>query len=251
MKKQLLTALFLSFGFSSFAQFTTGTVTLTGSTRTIKIDTDASLVTMTLTGDSTHWLGVGFNGLSMSTVTDMFIWNDSADRDYVAPGGQLQPSPDAVGSQSWNIISDTVSGTTRTVVATRALVSTGDYTFLNNSSSINIIFAEGFTTTLGYHGGNPHAAQTLTRSATLGATEFSLNATQIYPNPTKGDFLVKANTNLDTITIYTQTGAFVKKIQVNDASEVVEVNVKGLQSGVYLIELVNDTEKSWKKIIVE
>ena len=72
MKKQLLTALCLSVGLFSYAQFTTGTVSLTGSTRTVKIDTDATTVTMTLTGDSTHWLGIGFNGTTMANQCVLF-----------------------------------------------------------------------------------------------------------------------------------------------------------------------------------
>lgn len=250
MKKQLLIALCLTIGLFANAQFTTGTVNLAGSTRTIKIDTNATTVTMTLTGDSTHWLGIGFNGFSMSEVTDMFIWNSTANRDYIAPGGHSQPNPDAAGSQSWTIVSDTVAGGVRTIVATRALVSAGDYTFLNNSSSINIIFSEGSTTTLGYHGNNPHDAQTLTRTA-LGIEDFSLNASQVYPNPSNGLFLVKAKTSLTKINVYTQIGSFVKTIEVPNNAETAEVNVQELQKGVYLIELVNNTEKSWKKIIVE
>jgi hypothetical protein len=46
-------------------------------------------------------------------------------------------------------------------------------------------------------------------------------------------------------------GALVKTIEVNDTSDAVEVNVSGFQKGVYLLELVNETEKSWKKVIVE
>lgn len=250
MKKKLLTMFLLTVATFSFAQFTTGTVALAGSTRTIKIDTDATMVTMTLTGSSTHWLGIGFNGTSMATVTDMFIWNATTNRDYIAPGGHIQPNPDAAGAQSWTIVSDTVSGTTRTVVATRSLVSTGDYTFLNDSSSMNIIFSEGSTTTLAYHGSNPHAPQTLTRSA-LGVEDFSLNASQIYPNPSNGAFLVKTKTTLKTITIYNQIGSFIKTIEVSNNGDTAEVNVEGLQKGVYLIELVNDTDKSWKKVIIE
>ncbi len=250
MKKRLLSILFLCVGAFSFAQFTTGTVTLTGSIRTLKIDTNSTTVTMTLTGSSTAWLGVGFGGNSMASVVDMFIWNATANRDYMPPGGHVQPQPDASGAQSWTIVSDTVSGSTRTVVATRSLVSAGDYTFLNDSSSIPIIFSEGSSTTLGYHGGNPHAAQTLTRSA-LGIEDFSLNATQVYPNPSKGNFTIKAKTTLEQITIYTQTGAFVKTLKVESGNDSAEVDVSGLQTGVYLLELVNTTEKSWKKIIVE
>jgi hypothetical protein len=249
MKKLLFTTLFLSVGLFSFAQFTTGVVSLTGSTRTIKIDTDASTVTMTLTGDSTHWLGIGFNGFSMSEVTDMFIWNSTSNRDYVAPGGHFQPSPDASGSQSWTIVSDNVSGGTRTVVATRPLVSAGDYTFLNNNSSINIIFSEGSSTTLGYHGNNPHAPQTLTRSA-LGTEDFSLNASLIYPNPSSGNFSIISKSRVEQISIYTLSGEFVKTIKAGSENSG-QINVEGLSVGVYLVELKGANQNAWKKVIVE
>lgn len=249
MKKKLLTTILMCVATFSFAQFTTGTVSLTGSTRTIKIDTNATTVTMTLTGSSTAWLGVGFGGTSMATVTDMFIWNATANRDYIAPGNRSQPSPDATGSQSWTIVSDDVVGSTRTVMATRALISSGDYTFLNNNSTIPIIFAEGSSTTLSYHGGNPHAAQGLTRTV-LGLENFSLQPSSVFPNPSNGNFTIITKIPLNKINIYSQIGTFVKTIEVKDSSENVQVNVDGLQTGVYLIELINTTEKSWKKVIV-
>jgi len=249
MKKLLFTTLFLSFGLFSFAQFTTGVVSLAGSTRTVKIDTDVSTVTMTLTGDSTHWLGIGFNGFSMSEVTDMFIWNSTANRDYVAPGGHFQPSPDASGAQSWTIVSDNVSGGTRTVVATRPLVSAGDYTFLNNNSSINIIFSEGSSTTIGYHGSNPHAPQTLTRSA-LGIEDFSLSASLVYPNPSKGNFSIISKSIVEQVSIYTLTGEFVKALKTGSENSG-QINVEGLSAGVYLIELKGANQKAWKKVVIE
>lgn len=248
MKKKLLLTLALAIGIAtiSTAQFTTGTVTLTTGF-TVKIDTNSTTVTLTMVGPSNTWLGIGFGGFSMFEVSDMFIWNASANRDYVAPGGHVTPSPDAAGSQSWTT-SDTVSGTTRTVVATRPLVSSGDYTFLNNNSSINIIYALSNSTTLSQHAG-AHDAQTLTRSA-LGVEDFSLKASSIFPNPSNGSFNVKTKTYLTKINVYTQTGALVKTIDVTDNLETNEINIKGLESGTYLLELQNDTEKSWKKVIV-
>lgn len=247
MKKKLLIIFLVLTGISSYAQFTTGTVVLSGSSRTIKIDTNATTVTLTLTGPSTAWLGVGFGGDSMATVSDMFIWNSTSNRDYTPSGGYSIPSSDA--SQDWSIISDNVASLVRTVVATRALATAGDYTFNNDASSISIIFSQGSITTLGYHGSNPHDAQTLSRIA-LGVADFSLNASEIYPNPSKGEFIVKTKTYLEKINIYTQTGALVKTIQVKNSNESIKVNSNGVQAGIYLIELVNENEKSWKKIII-
>ena len=249
MNKNLILFLSLAIGSLSYAQFTTGVVNLTGSTRTIQIVTNSTTVTMTLTGDSSHWLGIGFNGSSMALVTDMFIWNATASRDYIAPGGYSIPTADASGSQSWSIVSDTVVGTTRTVVATRSLVSSGDYTFLNDNSSIPIIFAEGSTTTLEGHGTNPHNAQILTRTQ-LGNEKFSLESASVYPNPSNRSFTIKTNSKLSKINIYSQAGTFVKTIEVFDSSKDIEVTVDGLSSGVYLLELQNELEKSWKKIVI-
>lgn len=248
MKRKILLILGLTIGFTSIsmAQFTTGVVNLTA-TRTLRIDTNATIATMTITGSSTSWLGIGFGGNTMSTVSDMFIWNSTASRDYTPSGGQSTPSADA--SQSWTIVSDNVSGVTRTVVATRPLISSGDFTFLNNTSSINIIYNQGTSTTLAYHGaGSERGSRILTRTS-LGLEDFSLNATQIYPNPSNGDFVIKTKTGLDKINVYSQVGGFVKTIIVNDL-DAVEMNIDGLSSGVYLLELLNANDKSWKKIIV-
>jgi hypothetical protein len=251
MKRKLFLSITLAFGLSTIAtaQFTTGVVNLGTSGRTIKIDTNTSTVTMTLTGPNTVWFGIGFNGFSMSEVTDMFIWNATTNRDYTPSGGSSSPIADA--SQSWTITSDTVQGSTRTVVATRALVSASDYTFTNDATSINIISIQGTSTNLGYHGNNSNlrSIQTLTRSQ-LGVEDFSLKASSVYPNPSSGEFSIKTKTNLTKVNVYSQTGALFKTIEVTDESNEVELKVSGLQSGVYFLELQNDSEKSWKKVIV-
>jgi hypothetical protein len=242
-KLQLIGLLFATnFG---FAQFTTGVVLLTTGF-TAQIDTNASEVTLTLKGPSASWLGIGFDGSTMDTATDMFIWNSSSNTDYTPSGFYSSPSPDA--SQSWNVTDNVVSGT-RTVVATRALVSSGDYTFANDSSPISIIWARNSTSTnLTSH--NARGARTLTRTSSLGVEDFSLNATSIYPNPASGAFYIKTKTNLSKVKLYSQTGSLVRTIDVTDDAREVTVDVNGIQSGVYLLELQNDSEKSWKKVIV-
>jgi hypothetical protein len=181
----------------------------------------------------------------MAAVTDMFVWSSSTNRDYTS-SGQSTPTPDA--TQSWTIVSDDVVSTTRTVVATRALTSSGDYTFLNSLASIPIIYSINGSTTFGKHGTKGN--KTLTRTA-LGVEDFSLNAAKVYPNPSNGNFSVNSNSALTKLNVYSQVGAFVKTIEYDGNSNQVEVNLKGLSSGVYLIELQNDQDKAWKKIIIE
>jgi hypothetical protein len=86
---------------------------------------------------------------------------------------------------------------------------------------------------------------------TLGTEDFSLNTSQIYPNPSNGAFLIKAKTSLEKVNVYTQTGALVKTINVKEDGLDTEVNVTGLPTGIYLIELINPTNKGWKKVIVK
>jgi hypothetical protein len=246
MKKQLLSIIVLVFCAPTFAQFTTGTVTLsTSPSMSVKIDTDAANVTLTLIGPNNTWLGIGFGGTSMSSANDMFIWSDATTRDYTS-GGRTTPSVDA--SQSWNIVSDNVVSTTRTVIATRPLASSGDFTFANTSASISVIYAFGVDVSLSYHSGR--GSRTLTRSS-LGVEDFSLNAAKVYPNPSNGNFIVNSNSAVKKLHVYSQIGLFVKAIEYDGNSNQVEVNLKGLPSGVYLIELQNDADKAWKKIIIE
>jgi Secretion system C-terminal sorting domain/DOMON domain len=223
---------------------------------TVRIDTSTTTVTLTLKGESSRWLAIGFgtNANTMATCTDMFIWNDTPDRDYttntVGNSGHNMPTADV--DQSWTIVSDTVASGIRTVVATRALVSTGDYTFVNNSSGIYIIFAQGDISTLAYHGtANVHSPAALSRFAYLAREEFSLNTASIYPNPSSGMLTVKTKTGLDKITVYSQTGGLIKTIPVEGQKEDNEINVSGLATGIYIFELQNGTEKAWKKVVVE
>ncbi len=246
MKKIIILSLLSTIvGFSQ--SNTTGTVAL-GTMMTVKIDTDPTNVTLTLSGPSNGWFGIGFGGSTMETANDMFIWNSSATRDYTSTD-QIRPSEDANGSQSWTQVgTDNVEGTKRTVVYTRPLASTGDYSFLNNNSSIQVVYAIGGTTQFNARH-TSRSFTTLTRTA-LGVEDFSLNASTIYPVPSKGSFTIQSKTGINNIGIYTHTGAFVKTVNVSPSSNTT-IGVDGLSQGVYMIELANDTDKSWKKVIIE
>lgn len=237
---------------NSSAQFSTGELNLSSVNHTLQIDTSPTQVTITLKGPSDRWLGIGFVGTNMASVSDMFIWNDTPNRDYtpntVGNAGHNLPSPDA--SQSWTIVSDNVVSGTRTIVATRPLVSAGDYTFTNNPSGIQIIYALGDTTTLAYHGSNPHSTLAMNRFL-LSTEDFSLNASSIYPNPSTGNFIVKTKTTLNKITIYSHSGSLVKTIQLEGKNEENEINVNELSSGIYLFELQNGEGKAWKRVVIE
>ena len=257
MKKYLILSILLIFASIPVAlgQYSTGTYGLGWQNTSVKIVTSPTTVTITLKGESTRWLALGFgtNVIAMGNCTDMFIWNDTPDRDFtpthVGNDYHYMPVPDA--DQSWTIVSDTVTAGIRTIEATRALVSAGDYTFLNDSSFLQIIFAQGATTTLAYHDTNVHGTRAITRFATLALEDFSITAPRIYPNPSKGALTVQTKTGLDTIVIYNQTGAVVQTIAVISKKEGNEVAVNGLATGVYIFKLQNGTEKTYKNVVVE
>lgn len=251
MKKITLFLFILSSTIASSQVKTTGQLTfVTGLSGELTLDNGTAIATLTLKGPSNRWIAfkLGSFTTAMSASPDGVYYNGTTVVD--GNGGQL--TTDA--TQNWTLVSNVVTGSTRTIVATRPF-STGDTNdFAINFTDNNIDVAAAFGPTddsfdLEYHGAN-RAKFLNTPLSTLGVEDFSLRATQIYPNPSNGEFLVKAKTTLQKINIYSQTGAFIKSVEVKNETDTPEVNVKGLQTGIYLLELVNETEKSWKKIIV-
>lgn len=256
MKK--ITTLLLLIGISVFGQQkSTGDIVLSAAqniSANFTLDNATSKVTLILKGPSDRWfaLGMGPNvvlGFGMASGNDVLVYTTSfTDRNYV---GFASPAVDV--TQSWTVVSNTVAGTIRTLNLERSLTNSdaagSDLQLpFASTSTINLAcaFPNSATTSLASGHGRAFATATFT---TLGVEDFTLNATQIYPNPSNGAFTVKTKTGLDKINVYSQVGAFVKTIPVNQLNAT-EVSLKDLSTGIYLIELQNATEKSWKKIIV-
>ena len=260
MKKITLFLLFPILAFSQ--QKTTGDIVLSNAIPVVAnftLNNDTSQVTLILKGPSDRWFGLGVGveeDFSMSD-GDALVYSENTtpkltDRNFI---GTQQPPQDS--SQDWTIVDNTVSGSVRTLTLTRALTnSDGDNDFQFPYATTNSISVAGVRPPTANNNVAPHGGTTNVgyraniAFTTLGVEDFSLNASQVYPNPSNGEFLIKAKTTLSQVNIYSQTGAFVKTVIVEESSDATEINVKGLQTGVYLLELVNATEKSWKKIIV-
>lgn len=246
----LLFALACVKGFSQSKS--TGVINLTSNmTANFTLNNTTSKVTLVLTGPSDRWFAIGMgvaNGFSMSD-GDVLVYSTSlTDRNYV---GFSAPATDA--SQDWTTVSNNVVSGVRTLTLERALANgdTNDLQLPYNTSSIDLAWARSATatTTLASHGSGNRGFATGFFTV-LDTEDFSLNATSIFPNPSSGEFSIKTKTNLSKVNVYSQTGALVKTIEVTDESSEVELKVSGLQSGVYFLELQNDSEKSWKKVIV-
>jgi hypothetical protein len=254
MKKTTL-LLFSLFALAGFAQSkSTGIMSLNNGipiTANFTLNNDTSLVTLVLTGPSDRWFGLGIGvvaGFGMSA-GDVIVYTTALSDSYFVGIG----SPALDAAQSWTTVSNTTAGTVRTLTLTRSLTNTDGNDFQMPYSTTNSISIGGArptfaTNNIGGHGGvGGYATGTFT---TLDVEDFSLNATMIYPNPSKGMFTVKAKSALKSINIYAHTGAFLKSIQVT-AFENTEVNLEGLPTGIYLLELQNDNDQSWKRVIIE
>ena len=125
--KKILLIFFLTTTFSLFAQiFSTGTQTLLpGLTANIEIDKNAFTTTLTLSGPSDVWFAIGFGNSEMNG-TDIFMTDGSTIRDAFSepgPSSSLErpiPPQDSPVNESgdWTLVSNTVNGETRTIVAT-------------------------------------------------------------------------------------------------------------------------------------
>ena len=252
MKK--ITILLLLIGASlSAQQKSTGLRTfVTGLSATLTLDSGNSTATIILTGPADRWFAFKFGSFTtgMQAVPDILYFNGTTLIDAIQSGS----GPVADGTQNWSIGAGVVSGSSITFTATRPFISSdaNDYTFVYTDTTLDLAGAHGQTAgdyTLAYHGSFRSKFIDAPITTALDVEDFSLNATQVYPNPSNGDFTVKTKTGLDTINVYSQVGTFVKTISVNNV-DAAEVNLSGLLTGVYLLELLNATDKSWKKIII-
>lgn len=254
MKKITLLLLILASSKGFTQSKSTGTFSLTSNmTANFTLDNATSKVTLILTGPSDRWFALGLgveSGFSMSE-GDVIVYTTSLnDRNYI---GTTTPANDA--SQDWTTVSNIVNGSgVRTLTLQRNLTNSDPFDFqlpYATTNSINVAWARSATstTTLGNHGTVNRSFATGTFT-TLGIEDFSLNATSIFPNPSSGEFSIKTKTNLSKVNVYNQTGTLVKTIELTDLSNQVNVNISGLQSGVYILELLNNSDKSWKKIII-
>lgn len=254
MKKITILLFALAFGVKGFSQSkATPIINLTSNmTAQFTLNSSTSKVTLVLTGPSDRWFALGLGvtaGFSMSE-GDVVVYTTSLnDRNYA---GFTSPAADA--SQDWTTVSNNVVSGVRTLTLERNLTNSDADDFqlpYASTNSISVAWARSSSpsTSLANHGSSNRGFATGSFTI-LGTEDFSLNATSIFPNPSSGEFSIKTKTNLSKVNVYSQTGALVKTIEVTDESNEVELKVSGLQSGVYFLELQNDSEKSRKKVIV-
>lgn len=258
MKKITLLSL-LAISLSSFAQQkSTGDITvLSNITTNLTLNNTTQKATIKLIGPSDRWFALQFgsfaSGGGMASGQDLIYSNGTTLIDARQNGVGVAPTTDA--TQNWTVTSNTVASGIRTIIAERNF-STGDandYTFNYANTTIDFVWAKNGSAgqSLNYHGGNRDYGIDTPLSTSLGVDDFGLKASSISPNPSNGNFTIETKTGLDQINVYSLIGTLIQSIEVKDKSNTVDVSLKSLQSGIYLIELQNDQEKTWKKIIIK
>jgi hypothetical protein len=162
MKKLLLIASLLLSAAGLHAQGkTTGVVNLmSGMTAKMDLDNATSTATLTFTGPSDRWIALQFGSFTntggMANGQDLVYYNGTTLVDAVHNGVGATPSVD--GTNNWTVTSNTVSGSTRTIVATRPFntAAAGDYTFVYSNNDIDFAYAKGASASfaMANHGGS-------------------------------------------------------------------------------------------------
>lgn len=242
MKNALLITFTLLSFYITNAQFSTGTVTLSntsGLEMQASIETQPTEITLTLTGPRDRWFAIGFGGLGMSYVTDVFVYDGTGNYDKV---GRPYDSPINDTNQDWTIVSETIIGSSLEVIATRPLSGSdsSDYTFTNDDTSIPIIWARGATssTTLEYHGERSYT--TLTRNAIANLNTMQTLQFAMYPNPIKTELNIVLPSNITTakVEIYNVLGQQIENKTLNTTFNT--LNTTKIDAGVYLIKVIGN-----------
>ena len=253
MKKITLCIFLLITSFSFSQTYSTGPVVVTaGYTIQFDVDSNSNIVTLTLIGPANQWLGVGPGisaGLGMGNLgDDAIVYNSSGLQDRNMPSGTGTPNLDA--SQDWNVCPtcDTVDGSTRTVIATRARDTgdSNDFVFPTTSGALPILWAKGSSLSFGYHGGTRGG---VVANLTLGSEDFEISNFKIVPNPVTSEFSIELPARVETaqMQIFDVLG---KQLILNEISKLNStVDVTGLQSGVYMVRVSNGNSSQTKRII--
>ena len=255
MKKiYLAIALFTVITVSVAQTKSAGPVNLGGGIMTLKIDKNltTSTVTVTLTGPDNKWFGIGFNASgAMTNGTDCLYYATSLVDSKIT--GQATPTTDT--TNEWTTSSNTIVGNTRTLVLTRGFVGgTGDYTFVYNDNSLNVIWAIGSSSNLAQHSNANTSRGSTALGFTLGVDDFAaLDKIMIAPNPSNGIFTISKNnqTSISKVTVFDINGKEVKVIDSELNFDTITVDLSKFSKGVYFMEITNETDKVVRKIILE
>lgn len=217
------------------------------------LDNNTQTVTLTMVGPSDRWIAIQYGQFSggMEEGADVAYYNGTTLVDARHNGIGVAPTADT--ENNWTVTQNTVSGGFRTLVATRPFDSPDatDYDFNYSDNTIGIALARGNSANfnLAYHGGTNRLVNTALGFTNLGVSVAEKKNAEIYPNPSRGNFTVKAAFEISEVSVYNLSGAKITSVKPSNPSDLIEVS--GLASGVYMVELKSNNQTVWEKLMVE
>jgi hypothetical protein len=236
--------------------YTTGTLVLLSEPNKVnlnysaKIDVTSSLVTLTLIGPSTGWLGIGFNNTTMADSGDVVIFDGTNLSDRTFNGFMVTPVSDT--QQDWTVTSKSETSGVRTVIGTRAR-DTGDvndYVFSASAQSLNLVYARRVSDfTIDYHGVN--SCGFVASNFTLGNKDFTVESFKMYPNPTKGYMKIELPVAITSgeVKVYDNLGRVVRHQKITAVDNT--INTSGLTVGSYTVVIRTDYGNATKTLLVD
>lgn len=255
MKKltlQIFSFLFLISALSFGQTYTSGLQNITGSLDAqIDINTGTNIVTLTLIGPDAGWLALGFDSQGHDG-KDVVMFDDVNLVDRTFTNGTQQPSTDPAGTHDWTVITndDTTIPGTRTVVATRARVSSdaGDYDFSATPTNLNVVgaYEDNFDISRKH---TDKGTSTLTFSL-LGVDDYNKIQFSMSPNPATSNLKIVLPSNLtnSSIEIFDMLARKIFEGKMINTHFSI-INVSTWNSGVYLVKVSNNNSTLTKRFI--
>jgi hypothetical protein len=247
MKKTLLFIFLIATSHLSAQTSSTGMQTLLSNlSAQIDVNGTNNTTTLTISGPSNVWFGIGFGAQSMAGDVDIFMTDGNTIRDAFSIAKNVPP---ADAQQDWVLVSNNVSGSTRTIVANRPN-DTGDakdFVFSSSATTLPIIYAVGSSTTYAQHTNRGITILGLT----LGISEAKRLDFEMSPNPASEEITIQlpAGSNDANIELYDYIGrlALRKKISLLENT----IMVQDLSSGMYILKVLVGDKIGVKKFIKE
>lgn len=246
MKKTLLILSLIALSYNAKSQsFGTETIDFNSNfSAQVAINGTTNITTLTITVPNNVWFAIGFGGSNMSSGADVFRSNGTDITDAKSTGRFL---PSADSQQDWSLSSNTVAGSVRTMVVTRAndTGDSDDFVFNPSTGSLTMIWAHGSSTSYAYHSGNRGATST----NVLGISEANRLDFEMYPNPASERVTIQLPSGSDeaTVEFYDYLGRLALTKNVTDSNNKIDVN--NLSSGIYILKVVSNDKIGSQKFI--
>ena len=230
--------------------YSSGLEPITGSLEAqIDINTTSNIVTLTLIGPDNGWLSLGFDSDGHDN-KDVVMFDGTNLVDRLFTGNTNEPISDSAGTHDWTVTNNTTTAGDRTVVATRARVSSdaGDYDFSATPTTLNVVGAYENN----FDFGNKHSTKgtnTLTFSL-LGIEDVNRIQFSMSPNPATSNLKIVLPSNLtnSSVEIFDMLA---RKIfdgkMINTHFSI--INVSAWNSGVYLVKVSNNNSTRTKRFV--